>query len=276
MPNGMPKTRKKIKLELPAGRKAYFVSDVHLGWPEARQSREREKKFVEWLETIEKNAGALFLVGDIFDFWFDYRHAVPKNFTRTLGQLARMTDRGIPVYFFYGNHDMWAGDYFRNETGMEIVPDEAEVLINGKKFYVAHGDGLGPGDSTYKFLKKIFRHPLAQWLYRWLHPDLGIPLAGFFSRLSRQSADPDITRFLGPEREHLIQHSLQVLRNEPFDYFVYGHRHHTARHELKPGIWYFNIGDWISLKSYAVFDEKDLKIHHFETNINKNDILNIR
>ncbi len=249
----MPKTRKKFEINLAPGQKAYFVSDVHLGWPDENTSREREKKFVEWLEHIEKDAGALFLVGDIFDFWFDYRHAVPRNFTRTLGQLARMADKGIKLFFFFGNHDMWIKDYFARETGMEIIPDDAEVLINGTKIYIAHGDGLGPGDKNYKRLKKLFRHPVAQWLYRWLHPDIGIPLAGSFSRMSRQSSNPKISRFRGPDKEHLIIHSRKILENEHFDYFIFGHRHHTVTYELKPGSVYVNLGDWIQYFSHAEF-----------------------
>jgi len=260
MPNGMPKTKSEIKLSLPADKKAFFLSDVHLGWPDENRSREREKKLTSWLRSIEDEAGALFLVGDIFDFWFEYRHAVPRNFTRLLGQLASMTDRGIPVYFFLGNHDMWVRDYLPREIGMQIIPDDATVWIDDTKFYVAHGDGLGPGDRSYKRLKKIFRNPLAQWLYSWLHPDLGIPLAGYFSHLSRASADPDITRFQGPEKEHLIIHSRDILKHEHYDYFVYGHRHHTVKHGLAPGIWYINLGDWISYFSYGVWDGKDLNI----------------
>ncbi len=245
MPNGMPTTRKKIDLDLASGRKLYFVSDVHLGYPDENSSREREKKFVDWLEKIAPHAGALFLVGDIFDFWFDWRRSVPRNYTRTLGTLARMADRGVRIFYFYGNHDMWMRDYFEKEIGMEMVPDAAEVLWAGKRIFVAHGDGMGPGDRGYKILKKIFRSPLSQWLYRQLHPDWGIALASFFSRWSRRSGNKMTTRFKGPEKEFLIQYALKVLEKEHFDYFIFGHRHHVVEYALNDRSVYYNLGDWL-------------------------------
>ncbi len=262
MPNGMPTTRRKIELDLPPGRKIYFASDVHLGYPDEDTSREREKIFVHWLENIAGEAGALFLVGDIFDFWFDWRRSVPRNFTRTLGTLARMADRGVRIFYFYGNHDMWMKDYFEKEIGMEIVPDTAEIHWAGKRIFVAHGDGLGPGDGGYKILKKIFRSPLSQWLYRQLHPDWGIALAGFFSRWSRRSGNKMTTRFKGPEKEFLIQYALKILEKEHFDYFIFGHRHHVVEYRLNEHAIYLNIGDWLEHFSYLEMQVAEAGVAH--------------
>ncbi len=253
-------------MELPPGKKLYFVSDLHLGYPNARESRQREKIFLQWLDSIEKDAHALFLLGDIFDFWFDYKHAVPKNFVRMLGKLARMSDQGIEIYFFYGNHDMWIKDYFKEETGMKIIPDDLLLDINHTLYtYMAHGDGLGPGDRSYKWLKKLFRSKTAQFFYRWLHPDLGIPLAGFFSRLSRSSENPDIKKFMGAEKEHLIIHSKKLMKNLPKPvYFIYGHRHHVIEYPIDNQAVYINIGDWIEHYTYAECDGQKITLKKFE------------
>ncbi len=262
MPNGLPMTKTEIQLDLPEEKKIYFTSDWHLGFPGYETSLRREKKIVEWLNRIEKNTYALFLVGDIFDFWFDYKHAVPGNFTRVLGKLAQMADKGIRIYYFFGNHDMWHQDYLKKEIGLHIIPDTASVQVNMHKIFVAHGDGLGPGDISYKILKKIFRNPVSQFLFRWLHPDLGIPLARFFSKTSRNHTPEDITRFLGEENEHLIVFSKKILEKEHYDYFVFGHRHHMVKHRLNDRSVYLNIGDWLKHFSYAVFngDKMELKI----------------
>ncbi len=262
LPNGMHMIKKdKVHITLPQGKKAYFLSDWHLGWPDPAESRKRERKIVQWLREIEEEAAALFLVGDIFDFWFDYRHAVPKYFTRILGQLAHMSDKEIEIHYFFGNHDMWIKDYFEAETGMHIHSDAVDLTLNQLKIFIAHGDGLGPGDRSYKFLKKIFRNPLAQWLYGWLHPDLGIPLASFFSKSSRASTPGNITDFHGPGKEHLMQFSEQVLVHEHYDYFIFGHRHHAADFPLSNRqSRYINLGDWIKWFSYAESDGNKVEL----------------
>ncbi|NCA21853.1 MAG: UDP-2,3-diacylglucosamine diphosphatase, partial [Crocinitomicaceae bacterium] len=157
----------------------YFASDFHLGAPNDEKSRIREKRIVAWLNEIESSAKEIFLVGDVFDFWFEYKHAVPRGFTRLLGKISQLTDKGIPVHFFCGNHDMWMFDYFKNEIGVTIHNDEFRPTINGKKFYIAHGDGLGPGDKGYKFIKKVFRNRLCQWAFARLHPNFGIGIASY-------------------------------------------------------------------------------------------------
>jgi len=260
----MPMTKTRINIDLPAGKKAFFTSDWHLGWPDWEKSLEREKQIVKWLDTIEPEAGALFLLGDIFDFWFDYRHAAPRHFVRVLGKLASMHDAGIPIYYFYGNHDMWHRDYLSREAGFHIIPDAADIRLNNLKIYAAHGDGLGPGDKKFKAVKYVFRHPVAQWLYRWIHPDIGIPLALYFSRLSRNHTPENITRFMGPEKEHLILHSKSVLQNEFYNYFIYGHRHHVVEFPLSDKTVYFNIGDWIKLFTFAVSDGKSVRLEKFK------------
>ncbi len=263
MPNGTPMIKTdKVNINLPERKKIYFLSDWHLGWPDAEQSRLREKKIVEWLDKIENNVFALFLVGDIFDFWFDYRHTVPKYFTRILGKLARMADKGIGIHYFFGNHDMWLKDYFRQEIGMQIHSDAVDLTLNQLKIFVAHGDGLGPGDHSYKFLKKIFRNPVSQWLYRWLHPDIGIPLASFFSHRSRASTPRQVTRFRGPDKEYLMLFSEAILQNKHYDFFIFGHRHHAVDYPLSNRkSRYINLGDWINWFSFAESDGLDIQLN---------------
>ncbi|NPA42930.1 MAG: UDP-2,3-diacylglucosamine diphosphatase [Chlorobi bacterium] len=246
------------------GRKAYFTSDWHLGYPSAEAGLEREKKIVRWLDRIAADADVLFLLGDIFDFWFDYRRAAPRHFVRVLGKLAELHDRGVRLYYFFGNHDMWHRDYLAREIGVTYVPDAARIRLNGLRIYAAHGDGLGPGDKKYKMLKKIFSHPLSRTLYRILHPDWGIPLALWFSHRSRRHTPPEITRFLGPEREHLMIHSRKVLEREPYDYFIFGHRHHAVMHPLTDKAMYINLGDWINLFTYAESDGRKVELKKFE------------
>ncbi len=263
MPNGMPMTKTELSLTIPEGKKAYFTSDWHLGYPDRQRSFRREKIILSWLDRIEKDAEALFLVGDIFDFWFDYKHAVPRNPVRILGKLAAMADKGTGIYYFFGNHDMWFRDYFEKEIGMKLIPGVAVVQLNGSKIFVAHGDGLGPGDVRYKLLKKIFRNPLAKMAYRWLHPDLGIPLASFFSRLSRNHTPEHVSDFLGEDKEHLIIYSKEVLNHSHFDYFIFGHRHHAVVHPLSAQSTYINLGDWIRLFTYAVYDSSGIRLEKF-------------
>src|SRR5690606_35735662 len=168
-------------MNIPEGKKIYFSSDNHLGAPTAAASKPREEKFVKWLESIRPDAAAIFLLGDLFDFWFEYKHVVPKGFVRVLGKLAEIRDSGIPIYFFVGNHDLWMEDYFETELQISVFRKPKEFSFNNKSFLIGHGDGLGPGDKGYKRMKKLFTNPLAKWLYRWLHPDLGMPLAQYFS-----------------------------------------------------------------------------------------------
>ena len=193
-------------MQIPEGKKIYFASDNHLGAPTAEESRPREAKFVAWLEHVSKDAAAIFLLGDLFDFWFEYKHVVPKGFVRTLGKLAQLRDRSIPVYFFVGNHDLWMDDYFEKELDIPVFRKPKEFIFNDRKFLIGHGDGLGPGDKGYKRMKKVFTNPLSKWLYRWLHPDLGVPLAQYFSVKNKAISGEEDVQFLGEEKEWLIQY----------------------------------------------------------------------
>lgn len=247
---------------LKEGQKIYFASDFHLGAPSHDASHTREKRLVQWLDEIKPSTAALYLLGDVFDFWFEYRKAVPKGFVRFLGKIAEFTDQGIPVHFFTGNHDLWVFDYLPDETGMVIHREPYRVTLGGKKFYLAHGDGLGPGDGTYKVIKKIFRNSFAQWLFSRVHPNLGIGLAHKWSLSSRnEHATPD--DFRGEENEMLVQHARQVLRQEYFDYLIFGHRHIVLDYPLNESSRYINLGDWIYHFTYGVFDGKTLELKKF-------------
>jgi len=154
-------------------KKVYFASDFHLGIDARLSSREREKQLVRWLEQIRKDAYSIYLVGDVFDFWFEYKTVVPKGYVRLLGKLAELRDEGIPIYFFTGNHDMWMFSYFEEELGIPIYREPIVREIMGKTFFIGHGDGLGPGDHGYKFIKRVFANPVCQWLFERLHPKIG-------------------------------------------------------------------------------------------------------
>ncbi len=250
-------------MELPAGKKVYFASDFHLGIPDLKTSVAREKRLCRWLDEIQKDAAQLFLVGDIFDTWFEYKNVVPKGFTRFLGKLAELSDNGLKIEAFTGNHDLWMRGYFEEELNIPVHHQPIERTINGKKFFIAHGDGLGPGDHGYKLLKKVLRSPASQWLYRRLHPDTGVGLAGWFSRLGPKHIADENT-FLGPEKEFLVQFCLDKLNKTFVDYFIFGHRHLALEYQLPQGSLYVNLGDWLSFDSYAVFNGKELKLEFFK------------
>ena len=241
----------------------YFASDFHLGSPTYEKSREREARIVRWLDDIEPTCSELFLMGDVFDFWFEYAKVIPKGFIRFQGKIARMADAGIKIYFFKGNHDMWVKDYFEEELGMQIISDEFVMERNGKKFFLHHGDGLGPGDNKYKFLRKVFRNRFSQWLFERVHPNFGIGLANVWANQSRAATMND-EKFLGAEQEWLAIYSKEQLKKAHYDYFVFGHRHLPIEIELGKGSKYINIGEWLSFNSYGVFDGKDLKLAYFE------------
>ncbi len=241
-------------MTIPEGKKVYFSSDNHLGAPTQEESRPREIRFVKWLDEIRQDAAAIFLLGDLFDFWFEYKHAVPKGFVRVLGKLAEIKDSGIPIYFFVGNHDLWMESYFEDELNIPVFRKPEEFEFNNKTFLVAHGDGLGPGDHGYKRMKKVFTNPFSKWLYRWLHPDLGIPLAQYFSVKNKAISGDQEQKFLGEEKEWLIQYCRRKLEEKHYDYFLFGHRHLPLEIDLNGKSTYINTGDWIDFYTYAVFD----------------------
>ncbi len=245
----------------------YFASDFHLGVPGALSSAAREKQIVRWLCQIESDAAALYLVGDVFDFWFEYTTVVPKGYTRIFGKLAELSDGGLPIYFFTGNHDMWMFRYFEEELGIRTYRQPIVEQLHGKTFYIGHGDGLGPGDYGYKFLKKVFANPLCQWLFARIHPNIGVGLANFWSRRSRQ-AHPGEKEFLGPEKEWLLQYANEKLADIAADFFVFGHRHLPIDYTLKNGkSRYINLGEWLYFNTYAVYDGEKMELKSFETEL---------
>jgi len=243
-----------------SNKKIYFASDFHLGAPSHESSLEREKKVVQWLETVRHDASEIFLLGDVFDFWFEYKHAIPKGFVRLQGKIAEITDSGIPVHWFIGNHDMWIFDYIPKELGVQMHRTEIIREFGGKKFFIGHGDGLGPGDHGYKFIKKVFRNRFSHWLFARFHPNFGVGLANFFSRKSRVSTGNNDATFYGEEKEMLIQYCKTILKDTPIDYFVFGHRHLPIEFDLPGNSKYINTGDWIQHFSYAVFDGDKIEL----------------
>lgn len=245
---------------LPAHKKIYFLSDFHLGAPDFTTSRQREKIIIQFLSEIKHEAAEIFLVGDLFDFWYEYRRVVPKGFTRLLGKLADLSDAGIQLHFFAGNHDMWVKNYFQQELNCMVYLEPQEFERFGKKILIGHGDGLGPGDPGYKFLKKIFRNPACQWLFGVLPPFIGMGLAHYFSRQSRAQTGAAEEIFLGEDKEWLIQYCRDVIKKNFYDYLIFGHRHLPIDFRLTPTSRYINLGDWIHYYTYAVLDETNLQL----------------
>ncbi|NNF76186.1 MAG: UDP-2,3-diacylglucosamine diphosphatase [Flavobacteriaceae bacterium] len=250
---------------IPEGKKIYFASDNHLGAPSRDASLPREKRFVEWLDTIKTDAHTLFLLGDLFDFWFEYSHVIPKGFTRTLGKLAELSDSGIGIHYFVGNHDLWMNGYFEEELNIPVHHKPMEFDFNGKSFLIGHGDGLGPGDKGYKRMKKVFTNPIAKWLFRWLHPDLGMRLAQYLSVKNKMISGEEDIKFLGEDNEWLIQFCKEQLKQSHRDYFVFGHRHLPLNIDLEGNAKYINLGDWIHYFTYAVFDGNNLDLLEFKS-----------
>ncbi len=235
-----------------------------MGAPDFSSSLEREKKIVAFLDRIRKDAAHIIIAGDIFDFWYEYKTVVPKHFVRLLGKLAEITDSGIPVMLFAGNHDMWMRGYFENELNIPVYFQPKTFEWNNKKFYVGHGDGLGPGDHGYKFIKKIFRNKFCQWLFGQMHPTVGMAIANYFSRKSRQKTGASDAVFLGEENEWLVIYAREVLAKEHFDYFIFGHRHLPLNIQLNDGSRYINLGDWITHFTYAVFDGNTVELKKWQ------------
>lgn len=248
-----------------ASKKIFFVSDAHLGTPNHAESLAREKLLARWLDEIKNQAEEIYIVGDLFDFWFEYSRVIPKGFARILGKLAELRDSGIPVYFFTGNHDVWMRGYFEREFDIPVYHHPLEKTIRGKKFYIAHGDGLGPGDYGYKFLKTIFRNGFCQWLFRWLHPDIGVAIADYWSKRSRYvSAEGQIEEFLGEDKEWLMIYSRKLLEQTHYDYFIFGHRHLALNLPLAENSRFINLGDWITCFTYGEFDGEIFEIKYYK------------
>jgi UDP-2,3-diacylglucosamine hydrolase len=251
-------------MQIPKGKKIYFASDNHLGAPTKEASLPREKKFVAWLDEIKHDAAVIFLVGDLFDFWFEYKTVVPKGFTRTLGKLAEISDAGIPIHFFVGNHDLWMNGYFEEELNIPVYHKPKEFTFNNTTFFIGHGDGLGPHDKGYKRMKKVFTSSFFQWLFRWVHPDIGVGIAQYLSVKNKLISGDDDAKFLGEENEWLVQYTKVKLADKHRDYFIFGHRHLPMEIDLGNNSCYLNLGDWIQYYTYGVFDGEKLELKTYE------------
>ena len=250
-------------IQIPQNKKIYFLSDAHLGLPPREKSLEREKILTRWMDEIRLDAHSIYFLGDIFDYWFEYRKVVPRGFTRVLGKIAEITDSGIPVYFFTGNHDVWIYDYLPSETGIQVFRKPIKLNINGKKFFLAHGDGLGKYEKGYKVIKKIFTSPVLQWLFARIHPNASTTFAHWWSKHSRLSKE-EFLPFLGENKEVQVLFSREMLKKEHFDFFVYGHRHLPLSFPLAENSELICLGDWFINFTYAVFDGINIELKHFE------------
>ncbi|MBS7332822.1 MAG: UDP-2,3-diacylglucosamine diphosphatase [Weeksellaceae bacterium] len=254
-----------INIQLESGKKVYFSSDHHFGAPNEKESLVREKLFVQWLDEIQNDCGVLFLLGDLFDFWFEYKHVVPKGFVRILGKLAELSDRGIPIYFFVGNHDLWMKDYLEEQINAIVFRDKQDFIINGKEFFIVHGDGKGPGDVGYKRMKKVFTNKFCQFLFYLLHPDLAMWLGITASRKNKMISGDEDVHFLGIDNEWLIQYSERQLERKHYDFLVYGHRHLPMEIDIKKSK-HINLGDWINYFTYGVFDGETFELKTYFSN----------
>lgn len=244
--------------------KIYFLSDFHLGAPDHSESLIREKRIVSFLDEARKDAQAIFILGDLFDFWYEYKYVVPKGYVRILGKLAEITDQNIPIHFFVGNHDMWMNNYFQKELNISVYYKPTPFELHGKKFLIGHGDGLGPGDHGYKFLKKIFRNSILQKLFGMIPPSIGIGIANYFSKKSRVQTGKSNEVFMGEDKEWLVCYCKEELKKNHCDYFIFGHRHLPLQIELPDNSIYFNLGDWIQYNSYVEFDGNAIALKYFK------------
>ena len=243
----------------------YFLSDAHLGSRALRHTRQQERRLVRFLDDIKEKAEAVYLLGDMFDFWFEYRMVVPRGFTRFLGKLSELTDSGVEVHYFAGNHDLWTWDYLVEECGVILHREPMTLSLADKTFYIGHGDGLGDPDPRFRFIRSLFHSPLCQWLFRWLHPDLGMRFGLNWAKHSRlahgEGGDPP---YLGEDKEHLVLYAKDYLRSHPdVNYFLFGHRHIELDLMLSDQCRMVILGDWISQYTYAVFDGEHLYMENY-------------
>ena len=254
-------------MKLSKNKKVYFASDNHLGLEAKLSTKERERIFVDWLDNVRRDASAIYLLGDLFDFWFEYKRVVPKGFVRVLGKIAEISDSGIPITFFVGNHDLWMKDYFQKELGVTIHFNPIEIRINETVFMVGHGDGLGPGDYGYKRMKKIFKNTFFQWLFRLIHPDFGIRIGNYFSKKNRFISGEEDLKFLGEKNELLVKYCKSKLEQKYYNYFIFGHRHLPLEIDLGKQSKYINLGDWITHFTYGVFDGRSFFLEKWKNGI---------
>ena len=246
-------------------KKVYFLSDAHLGCLAISHRRMHERRLVRFLDCIKQNAAAVYLLGDMFDFWHEYRTVVPKGFTRFLGKVSELTDRGVEVHFFTGNHDLWVGDYLERECGVTLHRDSCTTEIYGNIFYLAHGDGLGSSDRKYRMLRRLFHNPTCQRLFAAVHPRWGVALGRAWARHSRlkhmEHGEPE---YMGEEREELVAFAKDYLHTHPdINYFLFGHRHIELDLMLTRETRLLILGDWISRFTYAVYDGEHLFLENY-------------
>lgn len=246
-------------------KKIYFAADFHLGVPDHASSVAREKRIVSWLEQIRHDAHSIYLLGDIFDFWFEYRYTIPRGFTRFLGKLAELRDAGIPIIFFTGNHDMWMFDYFPQELGIPIYRKPVLLEVGGQRLLIGHGDGLGPGDHTYKMLKRLFNSRICQWLFARIHPNLGMYIAHTWSRRSRITNLNRGERFESLDNEYLWIYCSEVERTQHHDFYIFGHRHLPLDLKVTETSRYINVGEWVNFNTYAVYDGENVRLEEFKS-----------
>jgi UDP-2,3-diacylglucosamine hydrolase len=252
--------------------KALFLSDFHLGIPDDKQSKERELKICQFIRQHIDSISDVYFVGDVFDFWFEYNTVVPKGYYRFFGLLTELVDRGIQLHFFKGNHDMWMRDFFTNEFNAKIYSEPISIQLGDKKIMIGHGDGLGPGDHKYKLLKLFFSSSLCKFIYRWIHPDIGMTIANFFSHRSRYAQSDIVESYHGHDKEWLYIYASEVLRIEHFDYFIFGHRHLPIYTSLEDkDSKYINLGDWLSFDTYAIFENNELSLYQYGTDKKNHD-----
>lgn len=251
-----------IDIKLNPSKRIYFCSDNHLGSPNRNLSLEREKIFITWLDQIKIDAQAIFFLGDLFDFWFEYKKVVPKGFTRLFGKLAELSDSGIDLFFFVGNHDCWIGNYFEDELGINVFHKKVDLNIDNYNILIGHGDGLGPGDNKYKFLKLLFRNPILKKLFSFIHPDIGISLGSFLSKKNKILSGSEKV-FESEDKEMLFSYCKDVLKTKYYHFFIFGHRHIPLELDLGNNSKYFNTGDWITHFSYLVYDGNSFNLNYF-------------
>ncbi len=241
---------------LAPGKKIYFASDFHFGIPDYEATRARERKVCAWLDLISADAQQIYLLGDLFDSWMEYKRVVPKGSIRFLAKLAELVERGIDIIIFTGNHDLWVYDYFQKEIGARVYTNPQDFSLGGKVFHLGHGDGVVKEEWRYKAMKDLFRHPVSRWIYRQIHPDLGLRMADFFSRLGPKHKYVDL-QMKEADKEYQVLYAHRVLQKRQVDYFIFGHRHIPCQLKLNEVATFINLGDWISYDTYAVFDGRD-------------------